>query len=183
MSLQICKCSINFLILLLFGLLTARVDCQNDEIIHKATSRIKNSNEDIIRWKNEISGFLKSNIYQCKYQTLMFNQFNNRSETASSTYSDLLVYFRYPGGNEVQSYRKLPNTLSAANEKILHILNCPRLLKWSNEQGDRWMLPTSHVGQNRSLCINLTKLLAAGNVVKLYDQYKIIQKVSYIVVG
>jgi hypothetical protein len=83
----------------------------------------------------------------------------------------------------VQSYRNLPSTLSSANEKLLDILNCPRLRDWANDKADRWMIPPTHVGQNRTLCVGLTKLLANGNVVKLYDQYKIIQKISYIVVG
>lgn len=148
-------------------------------------SSIKNNNyesSDRERWRNEIISSLKLNIFGCEYQ--ISDKYFQDTTSTSVIQSDLLkVFINFPGIHQAQLYRKLPVTYSSANERILKIVNCPRLVEWVNEKNLRWMIPDNHVGQNRTLCVGLTKLLGHGNVVALYEQYKIIKTISYLITG
>ena len=152
------------------------INCESTQN-YKAFDR----SDDIQRWQQESFKFLKSNIFGCSHKVVSNLQsfLQNHSDNSQL----ITVYFEVPRKQEIKSYRNLPSTLSAANTKLLKILNCSRLVEWSNDKSNRWMIPKDHVGQNRTLCVSLTKLLGQGNVVKLYDQYKSIQKASYIVLG
>jgi hypothetical protein len=56
------------------------------------------------------------------------------------------------------------------------------VVSWAKDTKPRWMIPDDHPGQNRSLCMNLTRQLGEGKTMSIYESYKaIIAKAAYTV--
>ena len=97
----------------------------------------------------------------------------------------LAVMRQFPTIEEYVNYRnKGPQCISAGNPGILKGLNSSELISWANETEERWMIPVDHPGQQRQMCMNLSRTLGLGyKRTDYYDSYKDINSASYLIAG
>lgn len=142
------------------------------------SAQIEDSNS---RWLKDAVKNLKDNLPgKC---SINFNDSIASSLTSRYPY-DLAVSFHFPSREEVKSYREKPTTISKGNSKLLGILNTSRVIKWAADTKERWMVAPDHPGQNRKLCINLTRTIGLGHISnRFYEQYEEIGRASYLLEG
>lgn len=142
-------------------------------------------------WEKEANESLARNIrMQCKTKVVP-------GLSMPTSYSDTLyVSTSYPSRAEVYSFQRLLPTLTRANaaitlNAIARGINFGVFFlvftvlgygydKWASEKGERWEVPSDHVGQNRSNCFDMTKLVGDGHILDVYKPFKNVHKAFYI---
>jgi hypothetical protein len=98
------------------------------------------------------------------------------------TKPDFVVNVYLPSLTEINSYLNQPSTLSKGNENDLEAIAKLRGYddKWSSDKSLRWTIPEDHPGQDRPLCLNLTKTLSSGrSTPAFYDSLKASRRLFY----
>lgn len=134
---------------------------------------------DSERWKNEIEESLKRNIHQCTWKRESGGPRHFKSNT-SSDYFTVKEYL--PKEREVSQFRNLPITLSRGNPgvKVETDRKGYTYKNWASKKELRWEIPRTHVGQNKSFCIDMSHLLASGKTVNYYESFKTIDNGFYL---
>lgn len=142
------------------------------------------SNEQFILWKNEAEQSLKKNIHGSCQQTKVTDIIVSNDQDKVNLQSNLQISHHFPSLDEYKFYTEKPTTISKGNEKLIDILNGTRIKRWAAETIERWMVHPDHPGQDRKLCMNLTRTLGLGYVSNtFYDRYASIIRTSYLIHG
>lgn len=154
-------------------------------------------------WKAEMARSIESSVQLCKWtdvstaddsmKTITANSSLHKSpfklldSSFSSKYvtGGIAVVQSVPRLRDIEQFQSLPSTLTKANRGIYEAATKRgySLERWGSEKGSRWEIPSDHPGQNKLNCVLQTKSIANGDITAFYDDYKKIERVSYIMRG